>query len=158
LPFVRCSDKSETRNSKHETISNDRNSNDSNRRVCKAWFVLFRSLEHFVIRICFVFRYSDFAFCKGRVANYPLPGIIPKPGPLGLDSLLYWGATLIKEFESYYMKERCHAIPPGNLLPLFISSPTVRYRDLVYATFQLSKSCCDLGLKSESVRLNCYFC
>ncbi len=32
--------------------------------------------------------YSDFEFCNGRVANYPLPGDIPKPGPLGLDSLL----------------------------------------------------------------------
>jgi hypothetical protein len=95
LPFVKCSDKSETRNPKHETISNDRNSNDSNRRVCEAWFVLFRSLKHFVIRICLGLaqsftscRYSDFEFCNGRVANYPLPGVIPEPGPLGLDSLL----------------------------------------------------------------------
>jgi hypothetical protein len=71
LPFVKCSDKSETRNPKHETISNDRNSNDSNRRVCEAWFVLFRSLKHFVIRICFGFRYSDFEFCNGRAGLLP---------------------------------------------------------------------------------------
>ena len=62
-----------------------------------------------------------------------------------------------KDPESYDVKERCQAVPPGDLLPFFVCPATIRYRDFVNATFQLGKFGRYFRLKSEAVRLDRYF-
>ena len=57
--------KSEARNSKSETISNKKNSNDqNNRNICANTVFVIRKFD---IWICFEFRYSDIEFCRSHL-------------------------------------------------------------------------------------------
>ena len=75
--------KSEARNPKSETISNDQNSNAPNKRHSRHSDVEFVFvIRAFNIGICFEFRYSDFEICRSH---------LPKSCPLGLgQSRVLW--------------------------------------------------------------------
>ena len=56
------------------------------------------------------------------------------------------------------MIEGGQAILPRDLLPFFIVSSAVRYRNLIDPAIQLGKFCCDFGLESKTVGLDRELC